>query len=279
LATPHCPTCGEQAPHPKDLTLVGLLHHLFHTLTSVDSRLLRSLRALTTRPGVLTNAYLRGPRKPFIGPFELFLIVNVVFFAVQSFSGWPIFSTTLDAHLHGQDWSSLAQSLVDQKLRVTHTALSAYTPIFDHAVEINAKSLVILMVLPFALLLIPLFHGSGRPFVTHLVFALHFYAFLLLCFCVLLLFTFVETLSGGSGLRSTALDGARLGIVRCLTGRRRRLPVCRNGIGLRRRGHRSCRQAGTAGCRDSSGSTGLSIPDFPDHALCYVTRSATFAAT
>jgi hypothetical protein len=206
VATRHCPVCGERALRAKDLTLAGLLGQLFHTLSSVDSRLLRSLRALIAQPGALTNAYLRGQRKPFIGPFQLFLIINVVFFAAQSFTGSAIFSTSLQSHLHGQDWSALAQNLVAAKLSDTHTTLAAYTPVFDHAVDVNAKSLVIFMVLPFALLLIPLFHGSGRPFVTHLVFALHFYAFLLACFCVLLLFTFLEARWGGFGLRSIALD-------------------------------------------------------------------------
>jgi hypothetical protein len=206
VRTPYCSTCGERALRTKDLTLLGLMGQLFHTLSSVDSRLLRSLRALITSPGALTNAYLSGQRKPYIGPFQLFLIVNVVFFAVQSFTGSAIFSTTLQSHLHGQDWSALAQSLVAGKLSAAHTTLAAYTPVFDQAVEVNAKSLVIVMVLPFALLLIPMSRGSGRPFVTHLVFALHLYAFLLVCFCVLLLFTFVEARAGGSGLSSTALD-------------------------------------------------------------------------
>jgi len=61
-------------------------------------------------------------------------------------------------------------------------------------------------VLPFTLLLIPLFATSHRPFVTHLVFALHLLAFLLLCSCALLLFTLLEKGLGGLGLRSTLVD-------------------------------------------------------------------------
>jgi len=93
--------------------------------------------------------------------------------------------TSLYSHMHAQDWSAFARELVAHKLQAAHTTLDAYTPVFDHAVDVNAKSLVILLVLPFTLLLIPLFAGSRRPFVTHLVFALHLQAFLLLCTCVL----------------------------------------------------------------------------------------------
>jgi hypothetical protein len=204
--TPHCPSCGEKRLEGKDLTFMGLMGQVFQSLSSIDSRLLRSLRVLATRPGVITSAYLSGPRKPYIGPFQLFLIVNVAFFAVQSFSGSAVFSTSLYSHMHAQDWSAFARELVAHKLQAAHTTLDAYTPVFDHAVDVNAKSLVILLVLPFTLLLIPLFAGSRRPFVTHLVFALHLQAFLLLCTCVLLLFTTLEAALGGSGLRSTVVD-------------------------------------------------------------------------
>ena len=204
--TLYCPACGEKSLQPKDLTFMGLMGQVFQGLSSVDSRLLRSLRVLITRPGVITQAYVRGPRKPYIGPFQLFLIVNVAFFAVQSFVGSPIFSTPLNSHMRDQDWSELARTLVARKLEATHMSLAAYAPVFDHAVDVNAKSLVILLVLPFALLLIPLFSGSRRPFVTHLVFALHLLAFLLLCSCVLLLLTLLEASLGGAGLRSTLVD-------------------------------------------------------------------------
>jgi Protein of unknown function (DUF3667) len=206
VRTLHCASCGEKALLPRDLTFVGLMGQLFQSLSSVDSRLLSSLRVLLTRPGAITNAYLRGPRKPYIGPFQLFLIVNVLFFAVQSLTGSAIFSTSLDSHLHVQDWSALAHSLVERKLAATHATLDAYRPLFDHAVDVNAKSLVILLVAPFALLLILVFQGARRPFVTHLVFSLHLHAFLLACSCLLLLLTLVEAALGGDGLGSRAVD-------------------------------------------------------------------------
>ncbi|HKR35492.1 MAG TPA: DUF3667 domain-containing protein [Steroidobacteraceae bacterium] len=211
--TLHCPTCGEKALQPKDLTFLGLMTQAFHTLSSIDSRLLHSLQVLMTRPGAITNAYVLGPRKPYIGPFQLFLIVNVVFFAVQAFAESPIFSTSLHSHMHDQDWSAFARDVVAQKLAATHTTLAAYTPVFDHAVDVNARSLVILLVLPFTLLLIPLFATSHRPFVTHLVFALHLLAFLLLCSCGLLLLSLLEKLLGGEGLRSTLVDWATFAVL------------------------------------------------------------------
>jgi hypothetical protein len=121
-------------------------------------------------------AYLKGQRKPFTLPLPLFLFANVLFFAVQSMVGAKIFSTPLDAHLHGF-WSPLAQSLVTHHLEARGTTLELYAPVFDQAVALNAKSLIVLMVLPFAAIPPVVFFRRRRPFVVHLVFSLHFYAF------------------------------------------------------------------------------------------------------
>jgi len=171
----------------KDLTLRQLLVEVFRTLTHLDSRLVRSLRYLLFRPGTLTVAYLEGPRKPYITPFQLFLTANVIFFAVQSVTTVKVFSAPLASHLQAQDWSPFARQLVTERLAEKGMTLEAFTSIFDRMVAINAKSLVILMALPFVLLLIAMFWRSGRPFLAHVIFALHFYAFHLLILSAILL--------------------------------------------------------------------------------------------
>ncbi|HEV7714907.1 MAG TPA: DUF3667 domain-containing protein [Steroidobacteraceae bacterium] len=189
-----------------DLGLRHLLVDLFHTLTDVDSRLIRSIRRLLFQPGALTTAYLEGPRNPYIAPFQLFLLANVLFFAVQSVISFKIFSTPLASHLHGQDWSALARDLVDQRLALKHVTLEAYTPVFDQAVAVNARSLVGVMAIPFALLLTALFSRSGRPFAGHVMFSLHFYSFQLVLFCVFLVLLAAQARLGGASPRSAGLD-------------------------------------------------------------------------
>jgi Protein of unknown function (DUF3667) len=206
VPTAFCPACGERPVGPPDLTFRGLLAQFTKAISGIDGRLIRSFWTLLTRPGALTNAYVQGRRKPYIGPFQLFLIANVAFFAVQSLTRTKVFSSTLDSHLHRQDWSDLAQQLVSQRLEATHRTLDRYAPLFDQAVVLNSKSLVILMVVPFALLLPIVFLRSRRPFATHVVFSLHLYAFLLLLFCVALAVAAVDVLLGGAGLDSARMD-------------------------------------------------------------------------
>jgi hypothetical protein len=204
--TPFCPTCGERPVRPLDLSAKGIFAQVLKTVGGVDGRVVRSVRELLMRPGALTVAYQEGRRKPLVGPFQLFLLTNVVFFLAQSLTHTKIFSSPLDSHLHHQDWSALAQQLVAQRLAATHGTLERLTPLFDQAVVLNAKSLVVLMVFPFALLLPLLFRASQRPFAVNVVFSLHLYAFLLLLFCAALGVVAVDRWLGGAGLEAAWMD-------------------------------------------------------------------------
>jgi hypothetical protein len=117
-----------------------------------------------------------------------------------------IFATPIDSHVHNDVWGPIAESLVKRRLEATRTTLAEYATVFDQAVALNAKSMILLMALAFALPLPLVFHRSGRPFVTHVVFSLHFYAFVLLAFCAALSFVAIDVLFGRPGLRSIGLD-------------------------------------------------------------------------
>lgn len=204
-ATPFCPGCGEESPHTDHLTLRGFAKQLLVAFTSVDSQLVRSFRFLLFKPGALTAAYRAGQRKHYLLPINLFLFANVIFFAVQSAASVKIFSTPLDMHLHDQFWSPLASALLDARLQAKGVTLKDYTPIFDQAVALHAKTLIGLMVPFFALALPPLFFRRRQPFVVHAVFALHTYSFILLMLCSVVA---LLTLLGATGLdpKSVVLD-------------------------------------------------------------------------
>ena len=208
VLTPFCARCGEEPLAQRDLTIRGLAENLLHALTSIDARVLRTTRRLLRRPGQLTREWSIGIRKPYVAPFQLFLVANVMFFALQSLTGEIVLSSPLDSHLHHQDWSDLAQSLLAERLDARHLSIETYAPIFDSAVALNAKSLIGLMAIPFTLLLPIVFWHARRPFMTHVAFALHLYTFLLLLFSVAMLVARLSAWVGFGGLESAAVDDA-----------------------------------------------------------------------
>jgi hypothetical protein len=209
FATAYCSACGEKPIHRRDLTLRGLLLLTYHAFSPVDGRVMRTLRELLLRPGGLTRAFEIGLRKPYIGPFQIFLIMNLVFFAIQSFSEMKVFTNTLDVRLQddelGSGWSA---ALVNERLAETGRTYDQYAPVFNQAVAVNAKSLIGLMVIPFAVEALLLLWRKARPLAVHVAFSLHFYAFFLVLLCIPLSVMIVEKMLGGSGRMSQPVDDA-----------------------------------------------------------------------
>ena len=214
VATAFCSSCGERPVGARELTVHGLTTLVYKAFSPVDGRLLRSFLALIAAPGRLTAAFQQGLRKPFVGPFQLFLMTNVLFFAVQSVSTLRIFTQPLTYRLHGQPGSEFGQTLVDARLAATGKTLAEYAPVFDQAVATNAKSLIGLRVPLLALLLPLVFWRRHRPLAVHVVFSLHFYTFLLILFCVPLIAIAINTLLGGPpDLKDTAYDAMSIGLL------------------------------------------------------------------
>ncbi len=163
----------------------GGLRVLWNKL-NFDGRLWPTLKKLIDAPGELTAAYLAGQRKPYVGPFELFVLINVVFFVVQSL-GVRVFSIPLNNELHGQLYSAFANRLLMHWLSSHSMTVAQYTPFFNGMQDILAKSLVILMVPLFALA-VALLSRPRRGMLVHGIFAMHFYAFLMVFLSVLFLF-------------------------------------------------------------------------------------------
>lgn len=206
VMTPFCATCGEEPVTPRDLSLKAASAKILHALTSIDARVARTAWCLLRHPGRLTVSWTRGVRKPYVTPFQLFLIANVLFFALQSLTGTNIFSSPLESHLHHQDWSQFAQEHVARRLEREHKTLAEFAPLFDRSVILHAKSLIVLMTLPCALLLPLIFLREKRPFMVHVTFALHLYTFLLMLFSVALLAATVSSALGLGGLDTPRVD-------------------------------------------------------------------------
>ena len=203
-----CPQCGEERLRPNDLSARDVAAQMARGFSTIDGKLLRSFRSILTGPGTLTAAHVAGRRRAFIGPLAMFFIANALFVGVQSLTGTNILSTPLDSHLHHQDWSALAQAMVQDRLSATHQTLPTLSRAFDQAVIFNAKALMILMVLGFTPFLFLSFGTTERPAGAQAVFALHLYAFVLILLCVAVLIAAAELFAGGAGMRSPVVDVA-----------------------------------------------------------------------
>ena len=207
-----------------------------------------------------------GGACPFTPPFRLFLFANMLFFAMQSMTSSSIVSETLAlaSARAGLEPPGAAAGRPAAGGAGNHPDL--YAPVFDHAVTLNAKSLIILMVLPFTLTLALTFRRNRPPFGAHAAFALHFYAFLLLLFCALLAIAALEVRLGGSGMPD--LDKP---LFLAYARRQRGLPVPRHGGRLPVARRHWIWQGGDPHAGRRRHDLRLPLRGLPDHALYRLT--------
>jgi hypothetical protein len=79
LSSKFCPECG-QKNKDYSLTFKDFFSDFLEELLDVDSRVLRSLKLLFTKPGFLTSEYVRGRRVRYIPPVRIYLVASVLFF-------------------------------------------------------------------------------------------------------------------------------------------------------------------------------------------------------
>ena len=173
LSGPFCSQCGEKKVSAKDYSLSHIVEEALPEFITFDSRFLRTLKLLFTKPGQLSNAYFHGGRSRYTKPLTLFIIINVIFFLVQPHTG-------LLRYKYAQYMNERAHATaVLAHLRQSGESQQSYAARFNANLQNQKKSLLIVSVPVLAFFMARLFVGSGRTYAEHLVFSVQVYAFLL----------------------------------------------------------------------------------------------------
>jgi len=84
LEGPYCGQCGQEADSTLKYFWVVILH-LLDDIFSFDSRAIRTVWPLITRPAFLTNEYFSGRRVHYVPPLRLYLFISIIFFLTLKF--------------------------------------------------------------------------------------------------------------------------------------------------------------------------------------------------
>jgi hypothetical protein len=75
-----CHACGQKRFVESDRRFGHLLGQFVGSLTDLDGRIWRTIRALLFQPGLLAREYFEGRRAQWLSPVSLFLAISVVYF-------------------------------------------------------------------------------------------------------------------------------------------------------------------------------------------------------
>jgi hypothetical protein len=181
-----CNNCGEKVIKDGDFALMKICSQALDTFTHLDSKLFKTLKLLLFYPGKLSRLYIEGIRIPYMKPFQLFIILNVIFFFI--FSNDDIFRVP-SQYFFKENYDGI-QTLEKVRSIAKETQLSEIeiATIYDSKSTNLAKGLLVLLI-PIIALVGKLFNGKQKMvFGQHLIFSTHLLTFVLSLFVISSLF-------------------------------------------------------------------------------------------
>ena len=182
-----CSHCGEKEVSGEDYSIRHYLEELLLAFTLLESKVLRSIWLVVSRPGYLSSEHFQGRRIRYVKPIQLFILMNVVYyFSLTQFEA-TTFTTPLATQLHMNNYyPGFANLQVDEKLQREKVTYQALETKYNQRTSVLSKTLIFLLIPIFALLFYALFFKKRKYLVQHAVVATHFWAFNLMLLGVIL---------------------------------------------------------------------------------------------
>ncbi len=186
-----CSECGERRAGAHDYRLGTLAGDVLRDVTSLDGKVLRSIRSLLSAPGDLTAAYFDGRRGRYTKPLSLFVALNVAFFFVVPHTG-----LLRENHaLYLADGVPAHARALATHAAAAHVPAAVYAERFDARLAGYKQSMLLYLIPAFALAVLLTNQttrlGRRRFAVEHVIFAIHTTTFFLVSALVVLLPTIV----------------------------------------------------------------------------------------
>lgn len=176
-----CHKCGEKRISAKDFEIKKYAQTLAEHFTHLDSKLLRSLWVLISKPGFLTAEFVAGRRNLYVKPLQLFLLLNLAFFLF--FGDNDIFAPKLKYIYHSNTriWSGeTVKDLADAYAQKENLSIETAIKTIDAKSGNLTKAMLYLFVPLFGCVFFALFFRQIPFFICHLIFATHWFSFLLM---------------------------------------------------------------------------------------------------
>ncbi|WP_162499813.1 DUF3667 domain-containing protein [Mucilaginibacter terrigena] len=176
----YCNVCGEKVIADRDFVLKHYIEESFEGLTHFDTKFFRSVKVLATKPGLLTVNFSSGKRVNFVKPFQLFLICNLLFFLLAG--KLNIFSQPLWAFYHYRPYISFGTKQAVLEKASNDKQFEKLAIAFNEHIGTESKLFIVLFIPVMAAAFALLFIRSKKYFSEHLVFATHYFSFILIYF-------------------------------------------------------------------------------------------------
>jgi len=210
-----CPQCG-QANHDLNMPLSHLVAEAVESIVGFDSRSVRTIKALSMRPGLLTSEFIKGRHARYISPVRLYLLISFLFFLLMAISAEPSRlrpvssdeGSTLAGRkggdggfavsfygINSKEIRGMGDGQIDSLMRarsIESTAINRYVVRQMSRMEsgergefirllVQAASYSMFLLMPLFAFLVLIFHKRKAPqYIGTLVFSIHYHSFVFL---------------------------------------------------------------------------------------------------
>src|SRR6266480_2398832 len=200
-----CGHCGEKEVSDEDYSVRRYLAEIGAGITLLESKVLRSVWLVVSRPGYLSTEYLSGRRVRYMKPLQLFVFLNVVYYFSLTLFTATTFTTPLATQLHMNNYyPTYASRQAHHKLQEEQVSYETLEKKYNDRTSVLSKTLIFLLIPIFALLFYGLFFKKRKYFVEHVVVATHFWAFSLILLGVILPLVSVLLIRSSNALNLSA---------------------------------------------------------------------------
>ena len=132
-----CGACGEKEITERDYSVGHYLQEIIAAVTLLESKALRSLWLVVSKPGFLSSEYLSGRRVRYVKPLQLFVFLNVVYYFSITLFFATTFTTPLATQLHMNNYyPRYANARVEQKLQKENINYASLESKYDHRTNV-----------------------------------------------------------------------------------------------------------------------------------------------
>jgi len=142
-----CAECGAPRLDTRPITVRRFLNDAWNELSSLDSSTMLTIRALLTRPGELTWAYLGGRTRWFLPPLRVYLLAFGFYILGQSFMR-DDYTTQLKAGIAKAQTDAMAKQVQAGKAPASLSPVKSGTPISAERAQRRARAQAVMGTLP-----------------------------------------------------------------------------------------------------------------------------------
>jgi hypothetical protein len=181
----YCRNCGQKKIALGDRSVASFVMHFFEEFFTFDAKFFKTIKYLVVRPGLLTNEYIHGKVIRYVSPLKMYLFLSFMTFLITSYTSPENLESVQ------QDFPEI-HAYVNKTIEAKDVSYQLFSEKFNNEYNGKLPLYILIMVVLFSLPLKLIYITSKRYYVEHLVFALHFYSFFLICATVSSFFTLIN---------------------------------------------------------------------------------------